>query len=273
MGSNAASAPLRMAILMADTPLPKTAATYGTYGGVFIDLFRRAVAPSGASVESVLAITTHDVVADGFESAYPDLAQVDVVLITGSKHTAFDDTPWIQALVAFTQRTLATTTPEAKAAGVHPVRMLGICFGHQIIGRALGAPVTKGAKGWEVSVTDVTLSPEGVAFFGSELRAADHSRLAIQQMHRDIVVEYPAGAVPLASTDVCAVQGMLLPGRAVTVQGHPEFTGPIVREILEARHAMGVLSDDVYQKGIDVVDDKHDGEAIARAFLKFAQGA
>ncbi|KAL1888524.1 hypothetical protein Sste5346_009480 [Sporothrix stenoceras] len=271
MGSNAAVPPLRMAILMADTPLPKTAATFGTYGGVFIDLFRRAVEPSGAPLESVVSITTHDIVADGFESQYPDLTQVDVVLITGSKHTAFDNTPWIQALVEFAKRTLATTTPEAKAAGVHPVRMLGICFGHQIIGRALGSPVDKGPKGWEVSVTDVALSPEGAAFFGSELRTP--GRLAIQQMHRDIVVEYPEGAVPLASTDICSVQGMLLPGRAVTVQGHPEFTGPIVREILEARHKIGVLNDEIYQNGIDVVDDKHDGEAIARAFLKFAQGA
>ncbi|CAK7212853.1 hypothetical protein SBRCBS47491_001605 [Sporothrix bragantina] len=270
MGSTASAASLRMAILMADTPLTQTKATFGSYGGVFTDLFRRAVAP--APLESVLAITTHDVVSDGYESAYPDLTQIDVVLITGSRHTAFDDTPWIKELVAFSQRTLATTTPEAAAAGVHPVRMLGICFGHQIIGRALGAPVSKAPKGWEVSVTDVTLSPEGLKFFEqSELQTKGH--LKIQQMHRDAVLDYPTGAVPLAASDMCPVQGMLVPARAVTVQGHPEFTGTIVREILESRHDLGILSDDIYQGGIDVVDDAHDGEAIARAFLKFAQGA
>ncbi|CAK7211718.1 hypothetical protein SCUCBS95973_001214 [Sporothrix curviconia] len=269
MGSAAAPAPLRMAILMADTPLTQTKATFGSYGGVFTDLFKRAVAPT--PLESVLAITTHDVVSDGFESAYPDLAQVDVVLITGSRHTAFDSTPWIKELVAFSQRTLATTTPEAAAAGVHPVRMLGICFGHQIIGRALGAPVSKAPGGWEVSVTDVALSPAGLKFFDQgELRIKGH--LQIQQMHRDAVLAYPAGAIPLASTDKCAVQGMLVPGRAVTVQGHPEFTGTIVREILESRHDGGILDDSIYQNGIDVVDDAHDGEAIARAFLKFARG-
>ncbi|CAK7264693.1 hypothetical protein SEPCBS119000_001124 [Sporothrix epigloea] len=272
MGSTATPPPLRMAILMADTPLTQTKATFGSYGGVFTDLFRRAVAPSGVPLESVLTITAHDVVSDGFESAYPDLTETDVVLITGSRHTAFDDTPWINALVAFTQRTLATTTSEAAAAGVHPVRMLGICFGHQIIGRALGAPVAKGPNGWEVSVTDMSLSPEGLAFFEqSELRNKGH--LTIQQMHRDAVLEYPAGAIPLASTGACSVQGMLLPGQAVTVQGHPEFTGTIVREILETRHDLGILDDSTYQNGLDVVDDKHDGEAIARAFLKFAQGA
>jgi hypothetical protein len=53
------------------------------------------------------------------------------------------------------------------------------------------------------------------------------------------------------------------------VQGHPEFTGRIVREILESRKGMGILSDEIYQGGIDRVDDEHDGVEIARAFLKF----
>lgn len=268
MGSRTEAPPLRMAILMADFPQPKTEAAYGTYGGVFIDLFRRALAPSGTPLESVLTITTHDVVSDGFETVYPDLTQVDVVLITGSKFTAFDKTPWIEALVEFTRKTLATTSPEAAAAGnVHPVRMLGICFGHQIIGRALDVPVEQGPNGWEVSVGGVSLTPEGQAFFGQK------DILKIQQMHRDIVMAYPPGAIPLASNAICSVQGMLLPGRAVSVQGHPEFTGPIVREIMDVRHAKGILSDEIYQQGVKVADDKHDGEVIARAFLKFAQGA
>ena len=89
-------------------------------------------------------------------------------------------------------------------------------------------------------------------------------------MHRDAVLAMPEGATSLASTTKCPVQGMLLPGRAVTVQGHPEFTGGIVREILDVRHSLGALTDDIYQPGIAVVDSKHDGEAIARAFLKFA---
>ncbi len=91
-------------------------------------------------------------------------------------------------------------------------------------------------------------------------------------MHRDAVLAFPPGAVSLASTDSCPVQGFLLPGRAVTVQGHPEFTGAIVRELLDARHATGILNDAIYAPAIAVVDNKHDGEAIARAFLKFAQG-
>lgn len=88
-------------------------------------------------------------------------------------------------------------------------------------------------------------------------------------MHRDAVFSYPAGAVPLADTDVCPVQGMLVPGKVITVQGHPEFTEGIVREILESRHDSKIISDELYKSGIDRVANEHDGLTIARAFLKF----
>jgi GMP synthase (glutamine-hydrolysing) len=88
-------------------------------------------------------------------------------------------------------------------------------------------------------------------------------------MHRDIVLSYPAGAEPLAETDICPVQGMIIPGKVITVQGHPEFTEDIVREILNLRHEAGVFTDELYQGGIDRVGHEHDGVPIARAFLRF----
>jgi GMP synthase-like glutamine amidotransferase len=50
----------------------------------------------------------------------------------------------------------------AKQVLEHPrVRAIGVCYGHQIIGRALGAPVGRSNVGWEVSVIPVDLSEEG----------------------------------------------------------------------------------------------------------------
>jgi len=88
-------------------------------------------------------------------------------------------------------------------------------------------------------------------------------------MHRDAVFSYPAHAIPLAETKACPVQGMLIPGQVVTVQGHPEFTEEIVREILEMRHEAGILTDEIYESGMDRVANEHDGVAIAKAFLGF----
>ncbi len=103
-------------------------------------------------------------------------------------------------------------------------------------------------------------------------RPANRDRQKIHEMHRDSVPQYPPGAVALGSTPPCPIQGMLLPGRAVSVQGHPEFTADIVREILDSRHQLGMLSDQLYQSGLDRVADEHDGVAVARAFLKFMRG-
>lgn len=44
--------------------------------------------------------------------------------------------------------------------------MVGICFGHQIIARALGTPVQRSTIGWEVSVDQINLTAEGQKLFG-----------------------------------------------------------------------------------------------------------
>ena len=88
-------------------------------------------------------------------------------------------------------------------------------------------------------------------------------------MHRDVVASNPAHSVSLAHNEICPVQGFLIPKKVVTVQGHPEFTETIVREVLQLRHETKVLTDEVYQSGMDRVANEHDGVTIAKAFLKF----
>ena len=86
-------------------------------------------------------------------------------------------------------------------------------------------------------------------------------------MHRDSVFAYPKGTEPLAENENCSVQGILIPGKTITVQGHPEFTEDIVRELLEARK--GIFPEGVYDGGVSRVAKEHDGVVVAQAFLKF----
>jgi GMP synthase-like glutamine amidotransferase len=44
--------------------------------------------------------------------------------------------------------------------------IVGICFGHQIIARALDAPVERNSVGWEIAVDQINLTPEGQKLFG-----------------------------------------------------------------------------------------------------------
>jgi GMP synthase-like glutamine amidotransferase len=45
------------------------------------------------------------------------------------------------------------------------VRIIGVCFGHQIVGRALGVKVGRNDEGWEVSVCEMDLTEKGKDLF------------------------------------------------------------------------------------------------------------
>ncbi|KAL3427264.1 GMP synthase [Phlyctema vagabunda] len=245
--------PLRIAILECDTPLDGTRAKYGGYGGVFTALLKAgadALSYTGLSANTGLELSTWNVVND--PESYPSLSSIDAILISGSRFNSFDDDPWILKLVDFVKQVLAQDR----------VRIVGICFGHQIVGRALGAKVARSDKGWEISVTAIDLTKRGQEIFGK-------TSLALHQMHHDIVYNYPEGVEELAYTDKCAVQGMYASKRFITVQGHPEFTEQIVRELLTARHASGVFNDELFNDAMGRVDKNQDGVVVAQAFLKF----
>ncbi|KAI9713430.1 MAG: hypothetical protein M1820_000812 [Bogoriella megaspora] len=247
--------PLRIAILECDTPLDRTRSKYGGYGGVFAALLRAGASslPSpNLDPSRDLILTTHDVV--NVES-YPKLDAIDAVLLTGSRHSAFDNDPWIVRLVDFTRKVIEEQDR---------VRVIGVCFGHQIVGRAMGMKVQRADEGWEISVCGMDVTEKGM-----ELFKIDGKTLYLQQMHRDIIAEYPKHVERLGSSPRCQVQGMHKKNKLITVQGHPEFNREIVTEILDARHEAGIFDDSMHQEGLERVANHHDGTKVSQAFLRF----
>lgn len=88
-------------------------------------------------------------------------------------------------------------------------------------------------------------------------------------MHHDIVYTYPPSVEALGHSPRCDVQGMYAKNRLITVQGHPEFNGDIVTELLERRHDQGVFDDEMFRDGMSRVRDHHDGVAVGAAFVRF----
>src|SRR5690242_16651139 len=80
---------------------------------------------------------------DGFEierfdvqaGELPDAGAHDAVLITGSPAGVYDGFPWIVDLSDFIR-------------AARDSKMVGICFGHQVMAEALGGHVEKSERGW-----------------------------------------------------------------------------------------------------------------------------
>ncbi|KAL4910530.1 Aldehyde/histidinol dehydrogenase [Aspergillus multicolor] len=131
----------------------------GTYADIFTGFLHRGqqlYAEDGGKTKVELQVTRSDVVA---MESLPSLEKVDCVLLTGSKHSAFGNDRWILRLLEYVKTAIESDR----------VRVLGICFGHQIIGRALGGAVITNPKGWEISVDRIDLTPVGPRLFGSEV--------------------------------------------------------------------------------------------------------
>jgi GMP synthase-like glutamine amidotransferase len=150
---------LHLALLVCDTPLPEVVEKYGDYTKQYALVFNKAASNKD------LAITWEffDVV-DAQE--YPSLQEIknkkyDAIVVTGSKHNAHDNTPWILKLVDFLQTVQKEPYTQA-------VKLVGICFGHQAILRAAGGTTERNPKGWEVGYTEIELNSSGKGFFKTE---------------------------------------------------------------------------------------------------------
>ena len=180
---------------------------FGEYPG----FFERLLDGNGFTFESWSVV--QDVFPDG-----PDDA--DGWLITGSKHGAYEDHPWISKLERLIRDIVAANRP-----------LVGVCFGHQIIAQALGGKVEKFAGGWAVGQQSYD--------FGDET-------LTVNAWHQDQVVTVPPEAEVVATNDFCKNAALLYPGKAYTVQPHPEYGDDFIQGLIDTR-GKGVVPDAMMQ--------------------------
>lgn len=123
-------------------------------------------------------------------------------------------------------------------------------------------------KGWELSATPVKLTDKGKEIF-PELAQEFGDTISIMQFHRDIVMEPPQDTELLGFTDVCGVQGFYKPKGVWTLQGHPEFSEEVERNLLDLRHEIGLIPDYLAENALTRVSDRNDGPVIAKSMVAF----
>ncbi len=173
-------------------------------------------------------------------------------VITGSSKGAYDDVPWIHQLVQW-------------IIGAHSRKrkILGICFGHQIIAQALGGKVEKSAKGWGVGVRSfevVNLKPW--------MKPAQ-SKLDLIFSHQDQVVQLPPGADLLAQSEFCTNQMFQIGEHILTMQGHPEFSVEFAKGRLDVRQEL--IGRKVYEKAVSSLSLARDDRILSQWIREFAK--
>ncbi|MDR2139539.1 MAG: hypothetical protein LBP50_08325 [Tannerella sp.] len=172
----------------------------------------------------------------------------ELYLIPGSRDSAYDDTPHVRKLIRMIR--------EMDAA---KIRMAGICFGHQVIARALGGKVEKARQGWGTGIRrSAVCDPKLSGCFPAQT-------MSLHYNHHDQVTLLPPQAVCFAQSDFCPVEGFYLDDRILTFQGHPEYTSDYSRHLL--LHHAGDEPEEVKSKALASLNSPTDSVVAAELIV------
>jgi len=237
---------LKIGIIETGKPSETLAKQFGNYPDMFTSLIGNALPEASFFTKSIVS---------GEQVGAPD--QADGWLITGSRHGAYEPDPWIKNLEVFVQHCIAETIP-----------LVGVCFGHQIIAKAMGGKIHKSNKGWGIGAQKYSVfnKPDWIGDLDDE-----YYSLAV---HQDQILEQPANTTVLSGSDFCEYAALLygdpaMPS-ALTVQSHPEITAGFVRQIGEERLAK-IVPADVLASGMATLGTAVNNEQWGKIFAQYFQ--
>jgi GMP synthase-like glutamine amidotransferase len=109
-------------------------------------------------------------------------------------------------------------------------RLVGICFGHQIMAEAFGGRVEKSAKGWGAGLHNYPIVARPSWLDGPPLVSAPAS-------HQDQVVSQPPGTDVVASSLFTPYAALAwADGSAISFQFHPEFSPDFAKALIAQRY-------------------------------------
>lgn len=189
----------------------------------------------------------------GVAPILPELRDFDVLLVPGAAPNVDDPLHWIAPCVDLVRRAFAARDK----------RVLGICFGHQLVAHALGGRQGPAPCGLNFTVDELALAPAAASLFGPGRR-----RLALYKSHGNQVLALPPGATALASSERTPHELYRIDRRVLCVQGHPEFSRAVMEHILATPWAAARVGDAQAVARI-LAEAEVDGDALRSAVLAF----
>jgi len=186
------------------------------------------------------------IIKKAYENDFETDIKADAFILTGSKYSVYDKSPWIEALKKHVKKLIDENN-----------YILGICFGHQILAHCLGAEVKKNILGWELGSYKINLSKKGLQ---SKLFNGFSSEEVVYESHQDTVLNLPPNLDVLASSKK-SNQSFSYNDKIYGVQFHPEFSKEVTRKLMDLRIGTGVSVDS------DVLLDSEKSSLVLNNFL------
>jgi len=225
---------MNTALLVCDHVLPQFQNDHGTYPEMFNNLFPE------------IDLVSH-FVCDG---DFPNVEDYDAYVISGSKLSVYDDIPWIKELIEFT-----------KSAHQSEKKILGVCFGHQMIAEALGGKVEKSDAGFLIGVHEFEILVQ------ESWMVPYKSPFNMLMLCQDQVLKLPSNSRILAKSGSCPIAIFEVGDKVLGIQGHPEFTKEYNKAVFESR--LGKIGQDKIDQAIASFANEPDSRLLQRHLTAF----
>ena len=187
---------MKIAILQTDhIPTHRHHFSGGNYPDMFANLFFK--------LSIIIDFDIFDVTIGEYPYNYDNY---DGFIITGSKATAFDNVDWINHL----------KTQIKKIFNLNK-KIVGICFGHQVLIEALGGKVERSNNGFAVGVKTVEIINQ------KEWMVPYNKFPSLLFYHQDMAVKLPKGSELIGTSDYCDIQIFCKNNQVLGIQAHPEM--------------------------------------------------
>ena len=225
---------MKVAILETGRPPDPLADEFGSYP----DMFAKLLGPA-YEIQSF----------DAENGELPEPGAHDAYLLTGSPAGVYDPLPWIAPLMEFIR-------------SANGAKMIGVCFGHQVMAQALGGEVIKSPKGWAAGLNHYDV-------VHPERWTNGERQVAIPASHQDQVVVQPPNTTVVAASDFTPFAALAWTDRpAISFQFHPEFSVGYAKALIEKRFDR--VNDP--EGALASLDAPNDNQAVAGWIRNFLNG-
>ena len=230
---------MKAAILQYDSVMEKFMHRFGDYPEMIQQMFNGADLP--------LSFDTYNCKEGQFPT---DINKYDFYITTGSKASVYEELQWVEKSIQFIQ-----------LLDKHKKKLIGICFGHQLMAMACGGMVERSKNGWGVGVARnrVISTPEWMNTRISEID--------ILVSHQDQITELPDDTLVIAESDFCPFFIVQWGRHFLSIQGHPEWSRDFSRTIMNERKA--IIPKATIDAGFDSLDVEPENTIFVQWILDF----